>query len=246
MKIAIIGDGNMGTEVARVARQKGIEVVKIFTQAENPGGSGLTAASLSGVDVCVEFTMPSAAVDNIKGAAKAGKPIVVGTTGWGDRLPEVSAVIEACGTALVHAPNFSLGVNLLARVVESAARVFDRYELYDVAVRETHHRGKADAPSGTALALGRLILKHVRRKTEILGGEPAAGPVRPAQLHVSSQRVGNVVGEHTVVFDSEADSIEITHRARNRSGFAQGALVAAAWVRGRKGVYTMDDVLMTE
>lgn len=245
MRIAIIGDGKMGTEVGRVARSEGIEVVRVFTEESNRGARGLTAESLAGVDVCVEFTIPAAAVANIQAVARAGKPIVVGTTGWYDRLSDVRKVVEERGTGLVYAPNFSLGVNILAHLLNGAARLFDRYGMYDVAIREIHHRGKADSPSGTALQLGQLVLRHVRRKTELLAGNPS-GPVKPGQLHISSERVGHAVGEHTVVFDSEADTLELTHRARNRSGFAHGALAAAAWIRDRKGVYTMDDVLTTD
>ena len=245
MKIAIIGNGKMGVEVERVARAKGIEVAGVFTEENNPAAKGLTAAALRGIDVCVEFTVPAAAVKNIEAVAKAGKPIVVGTTGWYDRLDEVRKMVEARGTGLVYAPNFSLGVNLLGHLLNCAAHLFDRYEMYDVAIRETHHRGKADSPSGTALHLSQLLLKSIRRKTEILAGNPS-GAIRPGQIHISSERVGHVVGDHTVVFDSEADTLEFTHRAKNRSGFAHGALAAAAWVRGRKGVYTMEDVLTTE
>jgi 4-hydroxy-tetrahydrodipicolinate reductase len=245
MKIAIIGNGKMGAEVERVARAKGIDVARVFTEEENQGGRALTAQSLQGIDVCVEFTLPASAVKNIEAVAKAGKPVVVGTTGWYDRLDEVRRTVEARGTGLVYAPNFSIGVNLLGHLLHCAAHLFDKYEMYDVAIHETHHRGKADSPSGTALHLSQLILKNVRRKTEILSGNPD-GPARPGQLQVSSSRVGHVVGEHAVVFDSEADTLEFIHRAKNRSGFAHGALIAAAWVRGRKGVFTMDDVLTTE
>jgi 4-hydroxy-tetrahydrodipicolinate reductase len=245
MKIAIVGNGKMGTEVERVARAKGIDVARVFTGGENQGARALTAQALAGIDVCVEFSLPAAAVQNIEAIAKAGKPVVVGTTGWYDRLGDVRVMVEASGTGLVYSPNFSIGVNLLGQILNSAARLFDRYEMYDVAVRETHHRGKADSPSGTALHLSQLILRHVRRKTEVLAGNPD-GPARTGQLQVSSARVGSVVGEHAVVFDSEADTLEIIHRAKNRSGYAHGALIAAAWVRGRKGVFTMDDVLTTE
>jgi 4-hydroxy-tetrahydrodipicolinate reductase len=171
--------------------------------------------------------------------------VVVGTTGWYDRLDDVRRIVEAGGSALVYAPNFSIGVNLLGHLINCAAHLFDRYDMYDVAIRETHHRGKADSPSGTALHLSQLILKNIRRKTGVVAGNPD-GPIKPEQLHISSERVGHAVGEHTIVFDSEADSLEFTHRAKNRSGFAHGALIAAAWVRGRKGVFTMEDVLTTE
>jgi 4-hydroxy-tetrahydrodipicolinate reductase len=245
MKIAIIGNGRMGNEVGRVALAKGIDVAKVFTEENNAGARGLTPEALAGIDVCVEFTLPAAAVRNIEAVAKAGKPIVVGTTGWYDRLGEVKGLVESRGTGLVYAPNFSLGVNLLAHLLNCAAHLFDRHEMYDVAVRESHHRGKADSPSGTALHLSQLLLKNLRRKTEVVAGNPS-GPLRPGQLQITSERLGHAVGEHTVVFDSEADTLELTHRAKNRSGFAHGALIAAAWIRGRAGVYTMEDVLTME
>lgn len=245
MKIAVIGNGKMGAEVARVARAKGIEVARVFTEEENAGGKALTPQSLDGIDVCIEFTLPAAAFKNIEAVAKAGKPVVVGTTGWYDRLDDVRRIVEARGTGLVYAPNFSIGVNILGHLINCASRLLDRYDMYDVAIRETHHRGKADSPSGTALHLSQLVLKNIRRKSDVLAGNPG-GPIRPGQLQITSERVGHAVGEHAVVFDSEADTLEFIHRARNRSGFAHGALIAAAWVRGRKGVFTMEDVLTTE
>jgi 4-hydroxy-tetrahydrodipicolinate reductase len=245
MRIAIIGNGKMGAEVGRIAREKGIEVGRVFTEGENRDGKGLTPESLEGIDVCIEFTLPAAAMKNIEAVAKAGKPVVVGTTGWYDRLDDVRRIVEARGTGLVYAPNFSIGVNLLGHILNCTAHLFDRYDMYDVAIRERHHRGKADSPSGTALHLSQLILKNIRRKTGVVAGNPD-GPIKPGQLHISSERVGHAIGEHTIIFDSEADSLEFIHRAKDRSGFAHGALIAAAWVRGRKGVFTMEDVLTTE
>jgi 4-hydroxy-tetrahydrodipicolinate reductase len=245
MNIAIIGNGKMGMEVERVALAKGIAVKKVFTEENNRDGRGLTAESLRGIDVCVEFTLPESAVKNIEAAAKAGKPIVVGTTGWYDALDAVRKVVEARKTGLVYSPNFSVGVNILGHLLNCAAHLFDKYEMYDIAIRETHHRGKADSPSGTALHLSQLLLRNVRRKTAILAGN-APGTIKPGQLQISSERVGQAVGEHSVIFDSEADSLEFVHRAKNRSGFAHGALIAAAWLRDRKGVYTMEDVLTSE
>ncbi len=245
MNIALIGNGKMGAEVARIAAARGIAVAKVFTEENNRGGAGLNAESLAGIDVCVEFTVPDAAVKNIEAAAKAGKPVVVGTTGWYDQLDAVRKVVTTAGTGLVYAPNFSPGVNILGHLLRSAALIFDRHDTYDVALRETHHRAKADSPSGTALHLGRILLDGLQRKSSLLAGN-APGPVAPGQLHISSERVGHAVGEHSVIFDSESDSLEFIHRAKNRSGFAHGALVAAEWIRNRRGVFTMEDVLTTE
>ncbi len=242
MNIAIIGNGKMGAEVERVALAQGITVKKVFTEENNRDGRGLTAESLRGIDVCVEFTLPGSAVKNIEAVVKAGKPIVVGTTGWYDSLDAVRKIVAARKTGLVYSPNFSVGVNLLGRILKDAARLIDRYEMYDVAIREIHHRAKADCPSGTALQLGEILLAHIRRKKSLLAGN-APGAIKPGQLHISSERVGHAFGEHSVLFDSEADSLEFIHRAKNRSGFAHGALIAATWLRKRKGVYTMEDVL---
>lgn len=245
MNIALIGHGRMGEEIERVALSKGIVVDKIFTLENNHGGLALTPESLLGVDVCIEFSVPSAAVKNIEAVAKAGLPIVVGTTGWYDQLDAVKKIIGIRKTGLVYAPNFSVGINILSHLINCATHLFDRHEMYDVAIRETHHRGKEDSPSGTALHLSQILMKSMRRKNTIAAGN-TDGKIRPEQLNVSSIRLGNTVGEHSVLFDSDADSLEITHRAKNRSGFAYGALIAAEWIRGKKGVYTMEDVLTTE
>jgi 4-hydroxy-tetrahydrodipicolinate reductase len=244
MNIALIGHGRMGAEIERAALARNITVKKIFTIDNNPGGRALTPESLRGVDVCIEFTTPQAAVKNIEAVAKAGLPIVVGTTGWYDQLGVVRKVIETRGTGLVYAANFSVGVNILNHLVNCAGHLFDKYEMYDAAIHETHHRGKVDSPSGTALHLSQLLMKSIRRITTVVAGNPD-GRIPPGGLSVSSTRLGNTVGEHSVVFDSEADTLEIVHRAKNRSGFAHGSLIAAEWIRGKTGVYTMEDVLTT-
>ncbi len=244
MNIALIGHGKMGAEVERIALAKQIGVKKIFTVENNPDGKALTRESLREGDVCIEFSMPAAAVKNIGAVAKAGVPIVVGTTGWYDQLDSVRKLIEKSGTGMVYAPNFSVGINVLHQLINCAAHLFDKYEMYDAAIRETHHRGKLDSPSGTALHLSQLLLRQIRRIDRVVAGNPD-GKIPPGGLSVSSTRLGSVVGEHSVVFDSEADTLEIVHRAKNRSGFALGALIAAGWIRDKKGVYTMEDVLTT-
>jgi 4-hydroxy-tetrahydrodipicolinate reductase len=242
MNIAIIGYGNMGKEIEAVARERKIHVEKIFTEENNENGLGLTPDSLKGVDVCIEFTAPESVLDNIEAVVDAGKSIVVGTTGWYDKLPEVKKLVKQTKVGLLYSPNFSLGINLFFQILTTAAHVFDRFDIYDVALSETHHREKIDSPSGTALALGNLIIQHFHCKREILH-ETAHGRIKPDQLHISSTRIGHVFGRHSVVFDSEADSIELVHTAKNRRGFALGALIAAEWLKGKKGVFTMKDVL---
>lgn len=242
MNIALIGYGKMGKEIEALAPERKANVAKIFTGQNNRNGSGLTKESLKNVDVCIEFTSPMAVLDNIEAIAKAGKNVVVGTTGWYDKLPDVTNLVKEKKIGLLYSANFSLGVNLFYHIVTTAARAFDKLDAYDVSISEVHHKDKPDSPSGTALALGNLIIQHTRRKKGIFH-ETAHTKIRPEQLHVTSTRVGSVVGRHTVVFDSVADTIELVHNAKNRRGFALGVLIAAEWLKGKKGVYTMKDLL---
>ena len=242
MNIAIIGYGKMGKEIERVAAERNAAVKKIFNDTDNMGGSGLTKQSLKDVDVCIEFTTPTAVLDNIEAVANCGKNIVVGTTGWYDNLDEVKKLVQVKKIGLLYSPNFSLGMNIFFQILSSTAHVFEKFNLYDVAISETHHHGKADSPSGTALALGQIVLQHLRWKKEMVH-DPPHKALKPEQIHISSVRVGNVVGNHRVIFDSEADTIELVHSAKNRTGFALGALIAAEWLRGKKGIFMMKDVL---
>ncbi|HTY00205.1 MAG TPA: 4-hydroxy-tetrahydrodipicolinate reductase [Bacteroidota bacterium] len=242
MHLALIGYGRMGHEVELVAKEKGMKIAKTFEIGENRHGSALTKSALKGVDVCIDFSSPESAFENITAVAEAGVNIVVGTTGWHDRLEEVRALVKKKGIGCLYASNFSLGVNIFLQIVMDASHLLDAYSDYDVAVSEVHHRGKSDSPSGTALSLGSTILKELRRKNEILS-ETSHGVIKPNQLHVSSMRLGNTTGKHSVIFDSEADTIELVHTAKNRRGFALGAIVAAEWLKGKKGMYTMRDVL---
>ena len=243
MNIALIGYGRMGHEIERVcADRRNISIKQIFTEKNNLRAIGLTKGALKDVDVCLDFSTPASVVSHIEAVAECGTDIVVGTTGWHGDLPNVKRLVEERGIGLVHSANFSLGMNIFFQIVGNAARQFDTHEMYDAAIQEIHHRGKADSPSGTALALGEIILQHCRAKQE-LATDPPKQQLKPSQLQISSARVGNVAGTHRVLFDSTADSIELIHSAKDRSGFALGALVAAEWLHGKKGVYTMKDVL---
>jgi 4-hydroxy-tetrahydrodipicolinate reductase len=242
MNIALIGYGKMGKEVERLAKEKGITVAKIFDVHNNTGALGLTPDALRGVDVCIDFSTPSAVIGNIESAAECGKNIVVGTTGWYDRMDHVKKLVKEAKIGLLYASNFSLGVNLFLNLVSHAAHLFDKYPEYDAAVREVHHAGKADSPSGTALSVAAAILQGMKRKGEICS-ETSHGKIKPQQLHVTSTRLGHVTGTHAVAFDSDADMIELIHTAKNRAGFALGAVVAAEWLKGKKGFYTMRDMI---
>lgn len=242
MNIALLGYGQMGKEVERVAAEKGIAVKQTFTLENNLRAMGITNQALKGVDVCIDFSTPTAVIENIKITAECGKNIVVGTTGWYDKLKEVEKIVRDKKIGLLYSPNFSLGMNIFYQLLSSAAHVFEKFDCYDIAIHEIHHRGKADSPSGTALTLGQIILQQVRRKKSMLQ-ETARKQVKPEQIHITSTRVGNVVGTHRVLFDSEGDSIELVHTAKDRSGFAMGALLAAEWLKGKRGVFTMKDVI---
>ncbi|MDR0731305.1 MAG: 4-hydroxy-tetrahydrodipicolinate reductase [Treponema sp.] len=269
MTIAIIGYGKMGKLIESLALEQGHRtgaVVDPFYGAETsacgapvyrtipemaagPHGTGLVPDSADGTDrieVALEFTRPDAVLDNIKALAERRIPVVVGSTGWQDRLGEAEALVKAAGSSLLWAPNFSLGVNLFYRIAAYAAALMDGFPDYDVAGYEVHHNKKADSPSGTARALAELVIKNMDRKTQAVY-ETLNRPPRPEELHYSSLRLGATPGAHTIIFDSPADSIEITHSARNREGLARGALLAARWLLHggppRQGVFTFDDVL---
>jgi 4-hydroxy-tetrahydrodipicolinate reductase len=240
--LALIGYGKMGREIEQEARIRGLTVTAIVDSAIAGRALPLEAATLQHADVCIEFTAPDAAVDNIRACAACGKQLVVGTTGWLHRLGEVEAIVREANIGLIYASNFSIGVHLFLRIVREAARVFDPHAQYDAAVRETHHRMKKDAPSGTALWIARDMLQLLSRKSAIATGADGAAPTEET-LTVSAQRVGSVPGIHEVTFDSAHDTILLQHIARSRRGFAEGTLAAAEWIAERKGLYTIEDML---
>jgi 4-hydroxy-tetrahydrodipicolinate reductase len=216
-------------------------------------GNAAGAADAGSRLAALEFTGPGTAPDNIRALAERGIPVVCGSTGWLDRLEELKAVVRAAGSSLLWASNFSLGVNLFYRIAAFAAKLADPFPEYDVAGYEVHHNKKADSPSGTAKTLAELVIKNMGRKTTAVY-EALNRPPGPEELHYASLRLGAVPGIHRLVFDSPADTIEITHSARNREGLAVGALRAARWLlrcpgpgqeagEARRGIFTMDDVL---
>ncbi len=233
MNLVLIGHGRMGLEVERVAGDFGDDISEVF-DVDRP----LERGGLEGADVCMDFSVPEAAVGNMRLASECGVDIVQGTTGWYDDLDEVKKWFS--DSALLYAQNFSVGMNMFYRIVRRAAELADGDPDYDLYVLEHHNRDKVDNPSGTALRIGGILLEAIGRKVRIQT-DPAGG-VAPENLHIASVRVGSLPASHTVGFESEADSIELRHVSRNRSGFALGALKAAHWVHGRKGVFTMDDV----
>lgn len=237
MRLALIGYGKMGKEIERLAAERGWRADVHVDIGLPPVPPDLRES----VDVAVHFAQAKTIVDDLTPWAEAHKPLVVGTTGWQDQLSDIEALVKQHHIGLIYASNFSLGVNIYFQLIRAAARLVDRFDEYDVSVQEVHHKNKIDSPSGTALSLGQLLLKHIGRKKELLG-ETSHGAIRPDQLHISSTRTGAVVGVHSVTFDSAADTIELKHTAKNREGMARGALLAAEWIIGKKGIFTMDDV----
>jgi 4-hydroxy-tetrahydrodipicolinate reductase len=234
MKIAMVGYGKMGHMIKSAAEKLGHEVVVTVDVAAPDAdvkilsGDGITLARAiksSGAEGVIEFSHPSAVMANITALLPLGLPIVVGTTGWTDREAEVAQLAAECGGTIMHSSNFSIGVNMFYKIVAEAVKLLQPYSEYDTAVWEMHHDQKADSPSGTALEIARRIMANNPCKTEIVTDAFHEKPAEN-QLHVSSTRCGSVPGTHTVFFDSPADTIELTHRARSREGFAFGAVRA--------------------
>ena len=252
MQLAIIGYGKMGKLIEERALEKAYKITAIIDPcAEQSLRGNQIYKSLDSLaqlpakpDIAIEFTHPDAAFDNLLFLARAKIPAVTGTTGWFDKLPEIKKEVEANNTSLFWAPNFSLGMNLFYRIVEYTSGIFDPFNEYDVGGFEVHHNKKADSPSGTAKEIAQRALSKMKRKKkavyEMLDHPPAAD-----ELHFASLRAGSVPGTHSLLFDSPADSIEITHTLRNREGLVAGALRAAQWLFEQKksGVFTMDDML---
>ncbi len=241
LSLALVGTGRMGAAVEAVATERGHTVVARFGST-HPLLDASSRDALAGADAVIDFSVPSVALDQIRRYAEWRVPAVVGTTGWTDRLDDVRRWVEDGGGAVLWAPNFSLGVALVVRALRGMLPLLDRLDDYDVAVHEAHHARKLDSPSGTALRLAEELLAGLSRKTH-LQPETQHGAIAADALHVTSQRVGHVFGEHTVVLDSAVDQIEIVHRAKDRRAFAAGAVTAAEWLVGRTGLFTLDDLL---
>ncbi|MEX1138422.1 MAG: 4-hydroxy-tetrahydrodipicolinate reductase [Bacteroidota bacterium] len=238
MTIALVGYGKMGKEVDRLAVDRGWSVSLRMTSRSTPPSE----KELAGIDVGIHFAHPSSVLESVAFWTRAGKRLVIGTTGWTPSLGEVQRMVEKAGTGMIYGANFSPGVHLFTRIVQEAASLIDKFPEYDAAIREAHHAQKADSPSGTALMLGNVLLERIRRKTEILT-TPVSARIAPHQLQIASQRVGAVVGTHSLLLDSLSDTIELTHNAKNRSGFALGALLAAQWISTRTGVHTVEEMM---
>jgi len=228
VKVAVVGFGAMGREVAAVLIERGHEVAPV--RRDDP---------LPACPVGIDFSVAASVPGNVQRAMALGMRYVVGTTGWSDHLEDVTRTVAAAAGGLVHAANFSLGVNLFYKAVREAAALMARFPDYEPYVLERHHRRKRDAPSGTARELAAIVQAATRRQpvTQLDGALPAGS------FQVASLRAGGIVGDHTVGFDSGFDEIRLEHSARSRRGFALGAVRAAEWIAGKSGCYAFEEIL---
>ncbi len=230
MKIALLGYGKMGKTIEKLALEKGHAIVYKSTKESSEG-------KFEDAEVAIEFSSPEAAVGNISKALEAEIPVVSGTTGWLKQYDEMVNLCEKRNGSFIYASNFSIGVNLFFSINKCVAELLAPWKEYNVSVEEIHHTEKKDAPSGTAITIAEGILNHSDKKEWKLDGD------KPDELKISAKREDDVKGTHTVSYDSTIDTISLKHEAHSRDGFALGAIIAAEWLKDRKGVFTMKDVL---
>jgi 4-hydroxy-tetrahydrodipicolinate reductase len=230
MKIALLGYGKMGKVIERIALEKGHEIV--LKKEEFNTFDGLSSA-----DVAIEFSAPNVAVDNISAAINLGIPVVSGTTGWLENYHLIEKLCQEKNAAFLYGSNFSLGVNLFFELNDYLAKMMAKFKDYAVSMEEIHHTQKLDKPSGTAISLANAIINHSDKNNWAIDNAKAD------DVFIDVKRIDDVPGTHSVFYNSDVDFIEIKHVAHNREGFALGAIIAAEWIIGKKGVFTMKDVL---
>lgn len=244
MKIALLGYGKMGKIIEGIALSRNHEIV---LKIDKDNQHELTAENLQQADVAIEFSTPGTVLDNINTCFSAGVPVVVGTTGWHNMMADIKQNCEEGGHTLLYATNFSVGVNIFFHVNKILAKLMNNYPYYEVQVEEIHHTQKLDSPSGTAITIAEGIIDNLESKggwVNQLTSAPAEDDsnLNPNKLLIESHRIESVPGTHTVIYDSEVDSIEFKHTAHNRNGFALGAVLAAEWVQDKKGFYSVEDM----
>ena len=230
MKIALLGYGKMGKVIERIALERGHEIVLRKSSQD-------TFKGLEKADVAIDFSVPSSAVSNISTCFATNIPVVSGTTGWLEQYDEMVALCQDKKGAFIYGSNFSLGVNIFFELNNYLAKMMANLEQYKVSMEEIHHTQKLDAPSGTAISLANGIIENSNYETWTM--EKA----KESEIHIEAKRIENIPGTHSIFYDSEVDQIEIKHTAHNREGFALGSVIAAEWLVGKTGVFTMKDVL---
>jgi len=243
MRFTLVGNGRMGQQVALVIGQSGCHEISALLDVDTP----VVPEVFKGSDAIIDFTVREAFLNNLPAMLLSRVPVIVGTTGWDDVMGDVKEKVTEAGASLLYSANFSLGVNIFLRTVREAARLIAPFTQFDIAFAEQHHTGKADFPSGTALRAADMILSANSRKKTVVRELSDERKLAAEELQVASLRLGSVFGKHTAFIDSDADEIVISHTAKNRSGFASGAVEAAIWLAQRHatnpGFYTMDDFL---
>ena len=235
MKLALIGYGKMGKEIESIALERGHSIVfKV-----NSGNKNFAVSYLADCDAAIEFTNPDSVIKNIEKCFLGKVPVVVGTTGWYHHFSEIESLCEKGNHSMLYATNFSIGVNIFFEINKRLAKLMNVQKNYDVMVEEIHHTQKLDAPSGTGITIAEDIVKNISRKNKWISGESK----NETDLNIFSQRIDNIPGTHLVKYSSSIDDIEIKHVAHNRKGFALGAVLAAEWLKDKKGIFTMNDVL---
>jgi len=242
MNVVLLGYGKMGQLIEKFAVKRGHEVVLIVDEHNRPE---ITAGDLTGADVAIDFSTPHAALENINLCFEADLPLVVGTTGWYERIEEIKETCQRDDRSLLYGSNFSIGVNIFFHINRMLAKAIAPYKQYDVQVEEIHHIHKLDSPSGTAITIAEGIIENNSAKSswvnELVGSSEEV-IAKPNELLIESLRIEEVPGTHTVLYSSEVDQIEFKHTAHNRDGFALGAVVAAEWLQGKKGFYQVTDI----
>lgn len=236
MKIAIIGYGKMGKTIERLATADGHEIVLKITSKNT---ADFTSETIKNADVAIEFTRPESAFENITKCLKAGIPVVSGTTGWLDKLAEAEAICKTNNTAFLYASNFSIGVNVFFEVNRFLAKMMNTQPQYEPSVHEIHHTQKLDAPSGTGITLAEGVLSEIERKSNWVNRNTETA----TELALTSERIDPAPGTHEISYKSAIDTIEIKHTAHSREGFASGSILAASWLIGKKGIFTMQEML---
>lgn len=230
MKIALLGYGKMGKVIERIALERGHEIVLRKTSSD-------TFEDLHKADVAIDFSIPNAAVNNISACLHEGVPVISGTTGWLENYREMVKLCEEQNGAFIYGSNFSLGVNIFFELNDYLAKMMSKFNQYKVEMEEIHHTQKLDAPSGTAITLANRIIENSDYSSWALEN------AKNDELLINVKRIENVPGTHSIFYNSEVDTIEIKHTAHNRDGFALGSVIAAEWIIGKQGVFTMKDVM---
>lgn len=236
MNIILSGYGKMGKVVEKVALSRGHRVLAII---DKPDDRENIPTQITENTVAVDFSLPSEVVDNIRFFFDKDIPVVVGTTGWNDHIPKVRHWVEQEGKALFFSTNFSIGMNLMFELTKTLSNLLNHIENFELVIEETHHIHKLDAPSGTAIKLAEIILENFKSKTRWVNRTATS----PEELQVISHREGEVAGIHSLICTSDSDRLTLTHEARDRSGLALGAVMAAEWIYGKKGFFEMKDML---